>query len=271
MTTVDAVTTGDAEARAVATLAAPSRRDHDVWWSVAFSMILLIAWQIYGTVSDTIPSLTAIMRGYRDDWELYPDAIRGTVSAAAKGWLGGNLLAVLFALIAVLFPFTERLVMRFGVAMYALPVLAIGPILTVRFSGNMPSAILAGFAVFYTTLVGAVLGLRAVDPLSVELVRSLGGNGWTAFAKVRWRAALPSFFAGLRISAPAAMLGAVVGEWFSTGAGGLGRLEVGSQAQLNDARTWGIAIMITAIASVGYAAIALTGRVLTPWAPKGIR
>lgn len=268
---VDAPAPGDASARAVAPALAPSARSGDTWWSVAFSAGLLVAWQVYGTVSATIPSVTEILRGYGDDWDLYPDAIRGTVSAAAKGWLGGNLLAVVLAFIAVLLPFTERVVMRFGVALYALPVLAIGPILTVRFSGNLPSAILAGLAVFYTTLVGAVLGLRAADPLALQLVRSLGGNGFTAFAKVRWRAALPSFFAGLRISAPAAMLGAVVGEWFSTGGGGLGRLEVGAQSQLNDARTWGIAIMITAIASVGYAAIALTGRLLTPWAPRSGR
>lgn len=246
-------------------------RDRDLLWSVSFTAVLLAAWQLYGTVSDVIPSVSEIIRGYSRDWDLYPDAIRGTVAPAAKGWLAGNLIGVALALVAVVLPLTERVIMRVGVAMYSLPVLAIGPILTVSFSGNTPSVVLAGFAVFYTTLVGAILGFRAADPLAVELVRGLGGSSWSAFVKVRARAALPSFFAGLRISAPAAMLGAVVGEWFSNGGGGLGRLEVGAQSQLDDARTWGIAIMITAIATAGYGLIALTGRLLTPWAPRSGR
>jgi ABC-type nitrate/sulfonate/bicarbonate transport system permease component len=81
---------------------------------------------------------------------------------------------------------------------------------------------------------------------------------------------LPSMFAGLCIAAPAAVLGAIIGE-FLGGNRGLGVAMINSMQALDIARTWGIALVATAAAGAGYALTTFVGRLLTPWAPRGAR
>jgi ABC-type nitrate/sulfonate/bicarbonate transport system permease component len=86
--------------------------------------------------------------------------------------------------------------------------------------------------------------------------------------KVRLKASLPSLFAALRIAAPAAVLGAIIGEYLG-GDNGLGVAMINSEQSLNIAGTWGIALVTTALAGIGYAVVAVVGRLVTPWARSG--
>ena len=63
------------------------------------------------------------------------------------------------------------------------------------------AVVLAALSVFFTTLIGTLLGLRQADQLSLDLVHSCGGSRFQALRKVRTRAALPSIFAALQIAA----------------------------------------------------------------------
>jgi ABC-type nitrate/sulfonate/bicarbonate transport system permease component len=146
-----------------------------------------------------------------------------------------------------------------------MPLLAIGPILQIVFSGDTPKVALAALSVFFTTLIATVLGLRSADHASLDVVRVCGGGRWLALRKVRLWAALPALFAGLRIAAPAALLGAIIGELLG-GTQGLGVAMVESQSSFAVARTWGIAFVTAALAGIGYGAISLVARLLAPWA-----
>jgi ABC-type nitrate/sulfonate/bicarbonate transport system permease component len=82
--------------------------------------------------------------------------------------------------------------------------------------------------------------------------------------KVRLQASLPSLFGSLRIAAPAAVLGAIIGEYLG-GDSGLGVAMINAEQSLNIARTWGIALVATALAGTCYAVVAAIGRYVTPW------
>ena len=84
------------------------------------------------------------------------------------------------------------------------------------------------------------------------------------------RAALPDYFAALRISAPAAMLGGIIGEFIGGADNGLGVALISARANADPARVWGLALVATLAAGAGYALIALVGRLLSPWAPRGL-
>ncbi len=71
--------------------------------------------------------------------------------------------------------------------------------------------------------------------------------------KVRIRAALPSLFAALRIAAPAAILGAIIGEYLG-GESGLGVAMIASQTSYEVSRTWGLAIVAGLLAGIAYGA-----------------
>ncbi|HUI48999.1 MAG TPA: ABC transporter permease subunit, partial [Acidimicrobiia bacterium] len=205
-----------------------------------------------------------------DGFMFYWHNARDTLYEASVGWLWGNLLAILLALTFLVAPFVERPLTRLGVASYCLPIIAIAPILSLTFHGQAPNMILAALSVFFTTLIGMLVGLRSADKTALDVVHAYGGGAVKKLTKVRLRAALPSLFAALRIAAPAAILGAIIGDYFGADTG-LGVAMINSQQSLQIERTWGLAIVAAALAGAAYGLTALVGRLLTPWAPKGTR
>jgi ABC-type nitrate/sulfonate/bicarbonate transport system permease component len=233
---------------------------------------VLAVWQLLGVTwfgdSGAVPPPTAIIRQFRDDgWDFYGSNLGTTAREAAWGWLWGNALALGVAALFVLLPFTEKALMRLAIASYCLPIIAIGPILHIVFGVDTARVVLAALSVFFTTLVGMLLGLRSADRTSLDLVHAYGGGAWAQLRKVRLWACLPSLFAALRIAAPAAVLGAIIGEYMG-GDSGLGIAMIAAQTSLAVPRTWAIALVATGAAALAYGGTALVGRLLTPWAPR---
>jgi ABC-type nitrate/sulfonate/bicarbonate transport system permease component len=167
--------------------------------------------------------------------------------------------------VVLLVPWLERPAMQLAVASYCLPIIAVGPILTIVFSGQAPIVALSALSVFFTTVIGTLLGLRAADPVSLDLITAYGGGRWARLRKVQVVAALPGIISALKVAAPAAFLGAIIGEWLGSTQRGLGVAMVAAQQYLQPARTWSVALMCGAIAGIGYAVVAIAGRFVTPW------
>ncbi|KUL24514.1 ABC transporter permease [Actinoplanes awajinensis] len=236
---------------------------------------LLVIWEVVGRTvfadSRAVPPPTAILgQLFADGFGFYWPNVETTLREAGMGWLWGNAIAIVLAVVMVQVPLVEKALMQLALASYCLPVIAIGPVLAVLFSDDTPKVILAALSVIFTTLVGALVGLRSADRTSLDLVRAYGGGSWTQLWRVRLRASLPSLFAGLRIAAPAAMLGAIIGEYLGAESG-LGVAMINSQQSLAVERTWGIALVATALSGAAYGLTALVGRLLTPWAPRTVR
>jgi ABC-type nitrate/sulfonate/bicarbonate transport system permease component len=253
-----------------------SRRAVPPWMGGIIGVVgLLLVWQIAGLTvfskNNLVPPPTHIISQMRKDgFQLYWSNARTTMHEATIGWLWGNVLAITLAFAFLIAPILERPLMRLGIASYCLPVIAIGPILQIVFNGQTPKIILAALSVFFTTLVGTLVGLRSADQTTLDLVHAYGGNSFKKLTKVRLRAALPSLFAALRIAAPAAILGAIIGEYLGADTG-LGVAMINSEQALQIERTWAIALVATALAGIAYGITALVGRLLTPWATTKAR
>jgi ABC-type nitrate/sulfonate/bicarbonate transport system permease component len=233
---------------------------------------LLVLWEVGARTfladSEAFPRPTSVIADVFSELDYYSRHLRTTLREAIPGWVVGNVIATLLGALAVAVPRTERSVLHLAVAITSLPIIALGPIFQVTLEGDTPRSALAGLAVFFTTLVGTIAGLRACDKSSLDVVRALGGNPLMSLRKVRVRAALPDYFAALRISAPAAILGAIIGEFIGGAETGLGVALISARANADPVRVWGLALVATAAAGVGYALIALIGRLLSPWAPS---
>jgi ABC-type nitrate/sulfonate/bicarbonate transport system permease component len=253
----------------------PSRR-----WGVSHRRVrgaigtgaILAVWELLALTvfhgHHVVPTPVSVVRVFWNDRRLYPTNLTTTLSEAGWGWLWGNATALALAAAFVLAPAVEASMLRVALAIYCLPIIAIAPILEISYGGNKPKIILAALSVFFPTLIGALVGLRSADKASTEVIKAFGGNRWHVLLKIRLRSALPSTFAGLRIAAPAAVLGAIIGEYVG-GTAGLGIFMINSEQALNVPRTWGIALLAAALAGVGYAVTGLVGRALTPWLRPG--
>jgi ABC-type nitrate/sulfonate/bicarbonate transport system permease component len=227
----------------------------------------LLAYTYFGTNHLVPPPQQVIVTLFHDPgFALWPN-LQVTLEEAALGFVWGNLVAISLALAFVLFPILERAFLPVVLATYCMPIIAIGPILEIMLSGTAPQIALSGLSVLFTTLIGCLIGLRSADPVSLDLVQVYGGGRWRKLTKVRIRAALPASFAGLAISGPAAVLGAIIGEYLGASRG-LGVALISANENLDSRRSFAIALVATAIAGIAYVVISIVGRALTPWAPK---
>ena len=238
--------------------------------SVLGLLILLAVWTLFGVFGlgthGAVPTPWAVIHQMVEDGaNLYVSNALVTLTYAAQGFLWGNLAALAVAALTLLAPRLAPAASQLAVISYCTPLTAIGPIVLVVMGGRAPTIFLAAMAVFFTTLVGALLGVRAADPAALDVVRAYGGGRWHQLVKVQLVAAAPAVVNALKIAAPSAMLGAILGEYLGGVDSGLGVVLTLAQQQFDVARTWALALVIGLLAFAGYGLFSLLGRVLTPW------
>ncbi|MCP2277504.1 ABC-type nitrate/sulfonate/bicarbonate transport system, permease component [Nocardia amikacinitolerans] len=233
-----------------------------VWWLAA-------ALDLAG---GTIPSPWRVLHTmYTDGWQLYGPNFEITAIGALKGFLWGNALAIGLAVAVALIPQLESLATQLAILSYCTPLLALGPIILVVFGGRTPTVFLAAMYCFFTTMVGSLAGLRSADRASLELVHVYGGGRWQRLYRVQLIAALPNTLAALKIAAPSAVLGAIIGEYLGGVDSGIGVALTAAQTAYNVPRTWGMALGAAALAGLGYAIVAVVARLATPWTGEEVR
>jgi len=188
--------------------------------------VLLLVWEVVGQldlVADgALPGPSEILIRFWADRADYGLHIAATVESALAGFLIGNLIAILAAFLFVLSPLAARLARGVNVALFALPPIAIVPILVITFEGLTPRIVLAALAVYFPTMTAMVVGLTQIDPRVPDVVRGYGGGAFAILRFVRVSSSLPALLGGLRVAAPAAVLGAILAEFGGGGRYGLG-------------------------------------------------
>ncbi len=229
-------------------------------------LILLVLWEIAGRlklVADgALPAPSAVALRLIADWGDYPNHIGATLYGAGAGFLIGNLIAVAAGVVFALYPVSARLARGLNVAIFALPPIAISPILVLTLTDMAPRIVLAAIGCYFVTMTSTVVGLTQADARAVDVVRAYGGGKWAALRFVMARHALPTILSGLRIAAPNAVLGSILAEFGGGGRWGLGVYLLGSLGRAEPDRLWGIGLMATAIAALAYFAFVLLARAL---------
>lgn len=230
--------------------------------STTILVLLLGTWEVLALTvfarKFVVPPPTAVIStAFRD--HLYSSDVLATLGISWKGWLLGNGAALLLAAICLVLPMAENGLMTLGVATYCVPTIAIGPLLIVLYGASGAKMVMSALSVFFITLVAAVTGLRAASPTTLEVVKVFGGGRWAQLAKVRVRASIPILASGLAISAPAAILGTMIGDYLG-GQRGLGVIMLQAQQSLDVNRTWAIALVATLVCGLAFAITAAGAR-----------
>jgi ABC-type nitrate/sulfonate/bicarbonate transport system permease component len=233
---------------------------------VLWALIAITPFGRNGSIPTPLAVAQLFVRAFGDS--SYWQAIAATSAAAGEGYLIGVVIAFVLALIVLLLPRTEGLATQLAVVTSCLPLTAIGPLVAIMSpaSSRVTSVFLAALSVIFTTVIGSILGLQSANRTQLDVVRAYGGSRFTEVRKVRLIAALPSVLAALKIAAPAAFLGAVLGEYFLVGVdSGIGILLLSSQFYNDATRVWTLALTSAGVAGLAYFVIDRVGRLLTPW------
>ena len=216
---------------------------------------LLLLWEVLALTAFAghfvVPAPTAVFSTAAHDGFYRADVLT-TLGIAWKGWVLGNGAALLLAATCLILPAAENGLMTLGVATYCVPTIAVGPLLIVLYGASGAKMLMAALSVFFVTLVAAVTGLQAATSSSLEVVHVFGGGRWKQLLKVRLRASVPLLAGGLAISAPAAILGTMIGDYLG-GQHGLGVIMLQAQQQLDVNRTWAIGLVTTVVCGATFA------------------
>src|SRR6478735_1899395 len=176
-----------------------------------------------------------------------------TLRNAAIGFALGSTIGMLLAILLVHVRFLERAILPLVVASQTIPIIAIAPLIVIGLKADwFGVAIVSTYLTFFPVTIAALRGLRAYDPRALELMRSYAASRGSILRKLRLPASRPYLFTGFRIAAPAAVVGAIVGELPSLIQDGLARqIITGMQYySLNAAFLWA-AIVISSLLGIG--------------------
>ncbi len=196
------------------------------------------------------------------------DGLSITLTDAGFGLVAGLVAAAVVAIVFILSRTVEQASMPVAMIVRSLPLTAMTPLVTLVFGrALLATTVICGIVVFFPALVIIVFGLRSASPQAADLVRAYGGSTWTTMRKVMIPSALPSFFTAARISAPAAIVGALLAEWLATGKG-IGYQMLFDITTFNSDDLWASVVVVTLASLAIYSLInVLEGFVLARFGP----
>lgn len=232
--------------------------------------LLIVLWDLATRVFDwpiwLVPKPLDVVDALWESRELLPRQFWVTLVETVAGFglavAIGMPLAVLIAVSRLL----ERTIYPVLLALNAVPKIAIAPILILWMGfGYGPKVMVAFLLCVFPIVISTATGLQSTPAELVELTRSLCASRRQIFLKVRFPAAMPHVFVGLKVAISLAVIGAVIGEFVGSSEG-LGWVIVNTNSNLNTPLAFG-AMALLAVMSVGlfYLLVALE-RLLVPWA-----
>jgi NitT/TauT family transport system permease protein len=246
-----------------------------IFWRIVVVVVVLGAWEgISGPIVDPYwlsrPSAIAlwIWDGFLSG-QLTADLV-ATFKETIYGYLLGATAGLVLALAVAQSEAVALVLKPFILAIYGIPRIALAPIFVLWFgialtSKVMMAAMVTLLLVFFNTYEG----IRGADIELQNVARVLGASRWQAFWHVTIPNASPWILAGLRISIPQALVGAVVAEFIASTMG-LGYRIMDTTSTMDSAGTMaGVLVLMVIVVVLGTILDRLEDRLLR-WRPKDV-
>ncbi|MBV9260565.1 MAG: ABC transporter permease [Pseudolabrys sp.] len=226
-----------------------------VLWQIALGIAILFVWQgVSGRLVDNFFISNPLDVGRRL-WQWTANGsiflhLWATVYATALGFVIGAVLGAALGVWLGVSRFAARLLNPYLNALNALPKVALAPLFVLWFGLGINSKIaLAAVLVLFLVFLNTFSGVRQVDQDLIDGARLMRATRAQVIMKVIVPSALSWLFAGLRVSVPYALIGAVLGEMIASNRG-LGYLVQYSGAQFDTAGVFAVLIVIALLAMV---------------------
>jgi NitT/TauT family transport system permease protein len=221
-------------------------------------LALIVGWEVYVLVFDVsqmiMPRPTeiwdALVTGFSNG--VFKKHLYVTGQEVLVGYVGGVLIGVLLGAPIALSRTFELIFYPYILGLQAMPKVALAPLMMIWVGFGIESKIIITMIVaVFPVLVNVIVGLRAIEPDRIALIRSLNGGVFAEFWWVRLPSAAPYIFAGMKTSIVLALLAAIAAEFVGAEAG-LGYLMTQLMFKLDTPGVFAILIILSAIGIVLY-------------------
>jgi NitT/TauT family transport system permease protein len=195
------------------------------------------------------------------------DEVRRPAADLRAGAFAGG-IAVTAGAVAVLVRTLHGSIYNFSVTLNSIPIIATAPLLALWLgTGPQVQIVIAALACQFPMLVGTVQGLQAADTRQRELMHVLSASRLQTLRFLLIPSAVPYLFAGFKIAAPAAVLGAVTAEWAGAERG-VGAMMLYALFSYDTPKVWLSVLLTCVLAAGGYGIVVLVERLVFHWDRK---
>lgn len=212
-----------------------------------------------------VPSPGSVFGRIISDFPTLWTNARLTVFEIIVGFALSIVVAIPLGLLIALSPLAKQLVYPPVMLLQLVPKIAVAPLFVVWLGfGNDAKILLTLLMSFFPLLLASISAFRILDDRLLYLTRSMGASRWQTFRHLRFPAALPVIFAGLKTSATIAVTAALVAEFVASNSG-LGYLLLQGTTELDTTLIFAVLVVLTIVGIIINYLVELAEWLLTPW------
>lgn len=171
-------------------------------------------WRVFSPVEADPERLEMALEVRRQLWT----ALWGTTKGALLGFGLSVVAGTVAAVVMASSKWARRAFYPYAIFFQTVPIIAIAPLLVIWFDYGLPVVIAASFiASVFPVVANTLSGLLSTEPSLREMFRLYGAGAVATVWKLRLPSALPSMLTGYRVAGGLAVIGAIVGEFVSSG------------------------------------------------------
>lgn len=231
----------------------------------------LVLWEVLARVllenELLIPPPSSVLRSF---WSLLLSGqlkkhFVATLLEFAYGFSTACIVGVVLGYFMGMYKWFDQIMDPWIAALYSIPIITIVPLIIIWFGIGMMSKVIVVFKITAVAIIlNTAAGIKALDPVWLELAKSLRLSSWETTYKIRFPGALPFIITGMRLGVGRALLGVVVAELMASNAG-LGYLLRDASETWDSPKLFVTVLLLAMIGLVSFNLIKKLERRMAPW------
>ncbi len=191
--------------------------------------------------------------------------LEATLFEFACGFSTACVLGVIMGYFMGMYKSVDEIMDPWIATLYSIPIIAVVPIIIIWFGIGIFSKVIV---VFKITVVAIILntaaGIKNLDPVWLELAKSMRLTSWQTTYKIRFPAAFPYIVTGMRLGVGRALLGVIVAELMAANAG-LGYMLRDASETWDSPKLFVTVILMAAMGLISFHLIKKLEQRIAPW------
>lgn len=230
---------------------------------------LLMLWQLGAMKVNAAYILPTPLQIFDKLWELrkvlFTVHLPATMDVTALGLAISLVLGLGLAVVMDSSPLCRKALYPLVVASQTIPTTAIAPLFVLWFGYGIWSKVLVTVLItFFPITITVYDGLQSARVEMTELLQTYGATKRDIFLKIKVPCTLPYFFSAIKMAIPMSIIGAAIGEWLGAQSG-LGYFSRRMMTQLDGAGVFAPIVLLSAVAMLAVALIALVEKKAVRW------
>jgi NitT/TauT family transport system permease protein len=227
--------------------------------TLAGTLAALAAWEIVGRshlAGGSFPPFSSVLVYLLDPSHrgLLLEAISRTAEEAAIALVAGSIAGIGLAALAALVPALSDGLAILASLVNGIPIVAVASVCVLTLPRVATPPVVASLAVGFIVFVGAAAGFASASRAHRDLFTVYGATRSITFARLLVPSALVAIVDAMRSATPLAVIGAIIGEWFSS-EHGLGPLLVAAMQNYAINELWATALLCALLSIAAYGAL----------------